>query len=217
MDSIIELFQANKIAITKAQQEKLEHFVDLFRAYNTHTNLSAIRDPEVIWIKHIADSLMPASFEPYSGKLLDLGSGGGLPGIPLAIVFPKLDVTLLDSVSKKIKACQHFIDELGLKNAHTLLGRAERLDQQKTFHHKFDIVTARAVAYLPTVLAWSEQFVKKKTGKIILYKTASGGELDDGAAAAKYLRLKLAHSHYYHLDGQERQILVFTHRQTTKS
>ncbi|HEX6462738.1 MAG TPA: 16S rRNA (guanine(527)-N(7))-methyltransferase RsmG [Candidatus Saccharimonadales bacterium] len=215
MDAFLQLFEKYKFALNIAQQEKLEQFVELFQAYNARTNLSAIRDPEGIWLKHIADSLMPVNFEPFAGKLLDIGSGGGLPGIPLAIACPNVDITLLDSVGKKVKACEHFIDKLGLHNIHVIQGRAERLDQQHKFQNHFDIVTSRATAYLPTILAWSEQFIKND-GRIILYKTASSGELDDGAAAAKYLGLKLLHMHYYHLDGQERQILVYIHKASSK-
>ena len=81
--------------------------------YNSHTNLSAIRDAEGIVEKHFVDSLMLQNFFDISGmKVLDIGTGGGFPGIPLAIRVPSVQVTLLDSVGKKIKACDTFIETL---------------------------------------------------------------------------------------------------------
>lgn len=198
-----------RAAIIKPVDKKLSQFVELFFEYNQHTNLSAIRDKDAIWQKHVTDSLKVLDFEHIEGKVLDLGTGGGLPGIPLAIANPEAEVILLDSVGKKIKACEHFISELGLKNTKTLHGRAEKLGQKKLYAKNFDVIVSRATAYLPTILAWAEQFVTPN-GKIMLYKTPSAEELADGEKAAEKLRLKLEKEHTYKINGQERKLLVYS-------
>lgn len=195
--------------LDEASLQKLEAFVDLFQEYNQHTNLSAIRERENIWQKHVVDSLMPMKFEKLNGNILDIGTGGGLPGIPLAIAYPASEIMLLDSVGKKVKACDHFIAELELQNAHTLHGRAEKLAQEKTYTKSYDVVVSRATAYLPTILAWAEHFLKPG-GKIILYKSPSAEELADGEAAAGQIGLQLAREHSYELGDQERKLLVYT-------
>lgn len=194
--------------IDESALNSLEKFVDLFMAYNAHTNLSAVRTHEGIWLKHVVDSLMLLRFEELEGKLLDLGTGGGLPGIPLAIARPDVQVSLLDSVGKKVKACESFIEQLDLKNARAIRGRAEQLGQDEDHAGKYDIVVSRATAYLPTILAWSEQLVRPG-GKIILYKTPSQEELADGVAAAKLLGIKKQADHTYILDAKERHLLVY--------
>jgi len=186
----------------------LKKFVALFEAYNQHTNLSAIRETEAIWLKHIVDSLMVLKFEPCDGRVLDLGTGGGLPGIPLAIARPEAQVTLLDSVAKKIRACQHFMTELGLENVETVHTRAEQLVNDPIHAKGYDMVLARATAYLPTILDWSAPLLKPD-GRIVLYKTSSETELLDGSKAARRLGLSLTNQHAYELDGQARQLLVY--------
>ena len=87
-----------------------EKFLALFQEYNAHTNLSAIRDEVGIVEKHFIDSVMLANFIEFHGKVLDIGSGGGFPGIPLKIGNPDVDFTLMDSVGKKVKAMNYFIE-----------------------------------------------------------------------------------------------------------
>ncbi len=104
------LFSQYNIELDPAEEAIFRKFLDLFIEYNSHTNLSAIRTPEAIVEKHFIDSLMLGNFLELSGKVLDIGSGGGFPGIPLKILFPKVDFTLLDSVGKKVRAMNHFIE-----------------------------------------------------------------------------------------------------------
>lgn len=193
----------------QAAERQLALFAELFWQYNQHTNISAIRDKDAIWQKHIADSLKLLEFEILGGKVLDIGTGGGMPGIPLAIARPKSEMVLLDSVGKKIRACEYFITELKLENTKTLHGRAEKLGQEKEYTGSFDTVVSRATAYLPTILAWAEHFIKPG-GKIVLYKTPSSEELADGKKAAKKLGLYMKNQYDYELDGQTRKIIVYT-------
>ena len=117
-----ELFTSHGFELSDTELAQFEKFLELFVAYNTHTNLSAIRDAEGIIEKHFVDSLYGASVigefsenhPDRTLRLLDIGSGGGFPGIPLKLILPELQVTLLDSVGKKVKAMNHFVSELGL-------------------------------------------------------------------------------------------------------
>ena len=114
-------FLEHGFELAPAELEQFQKFLTLFIEYNSHTNLSAIRDEEGIIEKHFVDSLYGVQAiaiedsDRKEYKLLDIGSGGGFPGIPLKIVMPELQVTLLDSVGKKVKAMNHFVENLGLE------------------------------------------------------------------------------------------------------
>lgn len=114
------LFSSHGFELSDVELAQFEQFLALFMAYNAHTNLSAIRERDDIIEKHFVDSLYGVSIASEivehtttaPVRLLDIGSGGGFPGIPLKIVMPELDITLLDSVGKKVKAMNHFIENL---------------------------------------------------------------------------------------------------------
>jgi 16S rRNA (guanine527-N7)-methyltransferase len=118
----MHFFNTHHFDLSDTERTLFEKFLELFIAYNSHTNLSAIRDEVGIIEKHFVDSLYGASIihdriDSHTGseqkwRLLDIGSGGGFPGIPLKIVIPELSITLLDSVGKKVKAMNHFVSEL---------------------------------------------------------------------------------------------------------
>lgn len=209
MDTAIRTLADHHILLPADRRDRLVEFVELFQAYNAHTNLSAIRTAEAIWLKHIVDSLLLLKFEDLAEqRAIDLGTGGGLPGIPLAIAQPSLHMTLLDSVGKKVTACRSFIGQLELTNATAMLDRAEQLAEADQHRRHYDVVLSRATAYLPILLAWSERLMAP-TGRIILYKTPSEQERQDGQAVTKELELKLVREHQYQLDGQARSLLVY--------
>ncbi len=208
MEPTITFLSTLGVTLSAAEQQRLQQFVDVFTAYNAHTNLSAIRKEDAVWQKHIGDSLAVLGFEQLSGKCLDIGTGGGLPGIPLAIMRPEISMTLLDSVGKKITACQSFITALELKNTSAILARAEQLAGEAKHRHAYNVVLSRATAYLPILLAWAENMMSPN-GRIILYKTPSDEERRDGAAVARELGLNLVREHSYEFEGQQRFIIVF--------
>lgn len=92
-------------------------------------------------------------------RVLDIGSGGGFPGIPLKIVLPEIRVTLLDSVGKKVRAMNHFIDVLGLEGIQAIQERAENLAKDPVHRGQYDVVVSRATAYMDTILSWAEPFL----------------------------------------------------------
>jgi 16S rRNA (guanine527-N7)-methyltransferase len=115
---------------------------------------------------------------------------------------------LVDSVGKKVKATEHFCRELGLDGIGSVQARTETLAEESPLQSAFDIVTARAVAYLPEVLPWCAPFVKKG-GTIALYKLDNPDEVRDGGTIAKRLGLRLASKYPYELGGQKRAILMY--------
>jgi 16S rRNA (guanine527-N7)-methyltransferase len=192
--------------ISQTQQQLLEQFTHLFVEYTAHTNISAIRDYDGVWQKHVLDSLELLNFEQLHGRVLDIGTGGGVPGMPLAIMCPDAQFVLLDSGNKKIKACEYFIEQLGLKNVTTVHDRAENYALKA--HDSFDYVLSRATAYLPKILNWSSPFVSKE-GKIILYKSPSEEELTDGEKVLSRLKLEQRFIYEYTFEDHERQLRVY--------
>lgn len=119
-----------------------------------------------------------------------------------------LEVTLLDSVLKKTKACDHFVECLGLGGIRTVWSRAEDAAKRPDMRMGYDWVVSRATAYMPQILEWATPFVRPG-GHIVLYKLPSEEELADGIPAAKKLGLSLEREHSYELAGQKRKLFVF--------
>jgi len=113
--------------------------------WNSKTNLTAITDPLEVAVKHFLDSLAPASIIPAGSSMLDIGSGGGFPGIPLKIILPSLSVSLVDSSRKKISFLKHVIRTLGLEGINACQARVENLSENK---ERFDVVICRAFSSL---------------------------------------------------------------------
>lgn len=156
------------------QQELLE--------WNTHFNLTAIKDPEEVQIKHFLDSLsLLAAYDKPQTHLLDIGSGAGFPGLALKIACPQWHVTLLEATGKKVTFLQHIIEILQLEGIEALQGRAEELAHQAAYRAQFDFVTARAVASLPALLEYSAPYCRVG-GAIVLPKK---GDLVDEMARGK--------------------------------
>jgi 16S rRNA (guanine527-N7)-methyltransferase len=132
------------LAISDAQQQSLLQYVTLLDKWNKVYNLTAVREPERMVALHILDSLVIQPYVRDAATLLDVGTGGGLPGIPLAITCPNLRVTMLDSLQKKTTFVRQAIGELALKNASVICERVEKFQPQE----KFAIVTSRAFAEL---------------------------------------------------------------------
>lgn len=158
---VSEIFSQFGVEASPEQAALFERYADLFLEYNAHTNLSAIRDKEGVVSKHFADSVVLLNFEELRGRVLDIGTGGGFPGIPLKIMRPGLEVVLMDSVSKKTKACDHFVAYLGLDDIWTVWSRAEEAAKRPDMRSGFDWVVSRATAYMPQILEWAAPFVAK--------------------------------------------------------
>lgn len=156
---ITELKKLNIIP-TQEQLESLEKYKNMLIEYNEKFNLTAIKTDEEIYLKHFYDSLTLSKVVDLNQelKLLDIGTGAGFPGLVLKIMFPSLDITLLDSNNKKITFLETVIKELNLKNIKCIYGRAESLNN--IYHEYFDIVTSRAVSHLRILSELSIPYLK---------------------------------------------------------
>ena len=191
-----EIFSQNGINLTEKQLEQFNQLYELFIEWNSKINLSAIRDKEGIYIKHFLDSILATKSIDFLGfrnsdsgassKLLDLGAGGGFPCLPLAILFPEIEIHALDSVGKKMKAVQDMADQMKL-NLKTHHGRIEDFGQDKNYREQFNIVTARALAPWPTLLEYTLPFVKP-SGQFIAYQ---GPTITEDLLTYKNLEQKL--------------------------
>jgi len=206
--NISSIFAAHGIALSLSEETLFQQFLTLFIAYNSYTNLSAIRDEEGIIVKHFIDSLAILRAVYIEWKILDIGSGGWFPGIPLKIIQPSLRMTLLDSVGKKVKAMNHFVETLQLCDITAIQERAEVLAKNPEYARKYDFVISRATAYMSDILAWSVPFLKRN-GKIILYKIYSLEEQKDGEQMARKLWLILEKVYQYELSWQTRCLYIF--------
>lgn len=145
--------------------EKIEQFWELYADWNSKINLSSIRTKEEFMTKHIKDSLLPTSWFDFAGKkILDLGTGGGFPCLPLSVHFIENGITLpqpitaLDAIAKKLKVVKNIGTELDVEIS-TLHGRAEDFGRDKLYRDQFDVVVTRAVAKWPTLLELALPFV----------------------------------------------------------
>ena len=186
---INELTKLN-INLTKEQQEKLKSYANFLLSYNEHTNLTAIKTIEEVYLKHFYDSLTLAKITNFTNQtLLDIGTGAGFPGLVLAIVYPNLQVTLLDSNNKKIKFLQECLTKLNLTNVTLINQRAE--DYAKLNREKFDFVTSRAVAELRILLELGIPALKVNGHFLIMKANVSLEEKNNSLGALKELSSKI--------------------------
>ncbi|MDO5037537.1 MAG: 16S rRNA (guanine(527)-N(7))-methyltransferase RsmG [Tissierellia bacterium] len=164
-------------------QEDLEKYISLLLDWNQKINLTRITDPEDIQIKHILDSLslLPLPYFDQPLRVLDMGTGAGFPGIPLKLWRPQLNITLMDSLNKRIRFLDLVIEELGLRDIRALHGRAEEAGRDRDHREKYDMVVSRAVARLSTLLEYCLPFVK--VGGLFVAMKAE--EVDQELAEAK--------------------------------
>jgi 16S rRNA (guanine527-N7)-methyltransferase len=154
--------------------ESFELYLKELLKWNQKVNLTAIRTEKGIVLKHFLDSLSVCPHLPSISSLLDIGSGAGFPGIPLKIVLPSLEITLIDSIRKKVDFQRHIIRMLGLKGMEAIHGRVQDKEILHSMGGRFDLVISRAFTDLQNLLLLSFPFVKK--GGIVL---AMKGELDN--------------------------------------
>ena len=140
-------FEKFNISISENQLEKFENYYNLLIEYNKKFNLTAITEREEVILKHFVDSVLGVD-KVKGDKLIDVGSGGGFPAIPLKILRDDVMLTMLEATGKKCEFLKTVVDKLDLKNVTVLNGRAEEIAKNENYREKFDTCTARAVARL---------------------------------------------------------------------
>ena len=166
------------ISLTEKQTEQFLEYYKLLIEWNEVMNLTAITEFEEVLSKHFVEG---------EKRLLDVGTGAGFPGIPLKIVYPELEVVLLDSLNKRVKFLNAVIENLGLTGITAIHGRAEDIAKQKEYREGFDLVVSRAVANLSSLSEYCLPFVKTG-GMFVPYKSGSvDTELSEASRAIKVL------------------------------
>ncbi len=161
-DNLIKTFQNAGISLSLAQADAFLQYALLLEEWNQKINLTAITDFQEVVHKHFLDSVYPFTLLKADTDitLLDVGSGAGFPGIPLKILFPKLQISLLDSLNKRIRFLNEVIGQLHLTNIRAIHGRAEDFAKQMDYREQFDMVTARAVAPMRILAEYCLPFVR---------------------------------------------------------
>ena len=197
------------IELTLEKQQKLDLFRTIFEEYNSHTNLMSKNDLPKIWSKHIPDSLsINLFFEKYGtpNSLMDIGSGGGFPSVPIAIVYDQIQVTAIESISKKARFLNSAKEKLDLKNYMPVCARVENLNYE--MKNSFDVVTSRAVADMAKIIEYSYPFLKKN-GFIVAYKSKKiDMELQNSERIIKKYKMKLTDIISYSQENSEERCLV---------
>lgn len=169
-----KLFSDYNIEVNNEQVEKFDNYYRLLIEWNKKINLTAIINYEDVIKKHFLDSVL--LFKVYSKDLftskniIDVGTGAGFPGLPLAIMLPDAKFTLVDSLNKRIEFLKEVIDILKMNNITLIHSRAEELGINSDYREKYDICVSRAVAALPLLLEYCSPFVKKE-GVLYMYKS----------------------------------------------
>ena len=175
------------INLSEIQLKQFYNYMNLLIEWNKKINLTAITEPDEIILKHFVDSLTISKYISDGTKVVDVGTGAGFPGIPLKIVRQDVDITLLDSLQKRINFLDEVINELNLEKITTVHSRVEDFGKNKEYREKFDIATSRAVANLSTLSEYLLPLVKVG-GKVISMKgSLIQEELENSKNAIKIL------------------------------
>ncbi len=196
MAALVDGAAALGIVLETSQIERFVLFRALLLDWNARVNLTAITDPAEVVIRHFLDSLtcvlaLPPGARSAPLRLLDIGSGAGFPGLALAIALPHWEVTSLEATGKKVRFQQAVIAALELVNARAVAGRAEEIAHQSGYRGHFDVVTARALAPLPSLLEYCAPFVRVGGRAVAPKKGDLAAEIAAGARAAAQLGARL--------------------------
>ena len=205
-ETLKEALSAMEITLPEERIDTLCTFAQRVIAQNEVMNLTAITEPKAVAKLHLADSLTVLKCADLAGKsLIDVGCGAGFPGVPLKIACPELNLTLLDSLGKRVRWLEETLPSLGV-NAQCLTGRAEELvtDRRETY----DFATSRAVARLNILLELTAPFVKVGGAVLALKGAAAQEELDEAKGAIQKLGLKLEAKKAFPIDGAGHTVLV---------
>ena len=207
------------IPLTAEQIGQFSVYNEMLLDWNTRMNLTALTAPEDVAVKHIIDSLTAYDAALFDGArtLIDVGTGAGLPGIPLAVYAPHLTVTLLDSLNKRVRFLTEVTAAMGLQNVRCIHARAEEAARTAEHRAAYDIVVSRAVARLPVLLEYTLPFVRVGGTLLALKGRAYAEEQKEARRAAEVLgggRISARPVHLPGLDDVRAILMVTKERQT---
>ncbi|RZI48104.1 16S rRNA (guanine(527)-N(7))-methyltransferase RsmG [Lactococcus kimchii] len=207
------------ITLSERQIGQFKRYFELLVEWNEKINLTAITEESEVYLKHFYDSIAPILYQQITNRpvsILDIGAGAGFPSLPMKIIFPELQVTIIDSLNKRINFLALLTEELGLEKVTLLHGRAEDFGQDKTYRGQFDFVTARAVARLSVLAEFTIPFLKKDGILLSLKAAQFAEELAEAKKAIATLGGKFNSEIAYELpNGDERHIAVIEKKKET--
>lgn len=218
-ETFYNLLAEQNLPLSDQQKKQFERYFELLVEWNEKINLTAITDKEEVYLKHFYDSIAPilqGLIPNETIKLLDIGAGAGFPSLPMKILYPQLDVTIIDSLNKRINFLQLLAQELDLDGVHFYHGRAEDLAQDKNFRAQYDFVTARAVARMQVLSELTIPYLKVD-GKLLALKASNAPEeLLEAKNALNLLFSKVEDNLNYALpNGNPRYITVVEKKKET--
>lgn len=208
MDYFDILNEASNNEGLKFDQKKYDQFMlykDLIKEWNEKINLTAIKEDEAIVKKHFIDSMKVFKFDQLKNakNVIDIGTGGGFPGIPMKIIKPEVNIVLLDSLNKRIIFLDEVIKRLDLKNIKAIHGRAEDFAQQKQYREKFDVAVSRAVANLTVLSEYCIPYVKVGGYFVAMKGPAVEEEIKASKNAIRMLGGQIEHIEKVQIEGSD--------------
>ena len=205
METLISGTSQLGISLNHEQLEQLQTYYQELICWNTRMNLTAIVEYEEVMVKHFLDSYSVSPVLPEEvrsgGRLIDVGSGGGVPGIPLKVAFPSMDLTLLDSVGKKTRFLQHLVETLKLNDVEVCTGRAEELAHEPRLREGFDSVISRGVAAMRVLTELTLPYCRIGGTVITMKKGDIGQEMADASHSLEVLGGRLVEIVEVNLEG----------------
>ncbi|TWD99651.1 16S rRNA m(7)G-527 methyltransferase [Neobacillus bataviensis] len=219
----IEQFTANLqekgISLSEKQLDQFEAYFTTLVEWNEKMNLTAITEKTDVYLKHFYDSITASFYFDFSRPfhLCDVGAGAGFPSIPLKIVYPHIEVTIVDSLNKRISFLNHLADVLNLENIHFVHDRAETFGVNPAYRETFDVVTARAVARMSVLSEFCLPLAKVGGHFLAMKALHAKDELDSAQKAISTLGGKVEKVHTFTLpmEDSERSILIIKKEKQT--
>jgi len=209
-DKLISIGKQINVDINEEQANKFYKYMELLLEWNEKMNLTAITEPDEVILKHFIDSITVEKYINKEAKIIDVGTGAGFPGIPLSIIRNDLNITLMDSLNKRIKFLDEVIEKNNLINVDTVHSRAEELARNTDYREKFDVATSRAVASLNVLLEYMVPFIKVGGYCICMKGSNVDEELDNAKKALDVLNCKVEKVERFNLPGSDygRNIII---------
>lgn len=210
MEQLRNAFAHMEIPLTQKMEEQFASYMKGVLQWNEKINLTAITDEADFIQKHFVDSVLCAPFDEYrrAKKIIDVGTGAGFPGVPLAIVSPEKEFLLADSLNKRLRVIDALTQKAGIANVVTVHGRAEELAKNKAYRQSFDLCVSRAVANLAVLAEYCLPFVRTG-GYLLAYKGPDAEkEVREAAKAIKILGGRVDRIQSVDLDGYAHNIAV---------
>lgn len=210
MEELRKALEQLGIPVEEEIIKQYEAYMEGILQWNEKINLTAIKDRDEFVIKHFVDSLLCCNFPEYINgeSVVDMGTGAGFPGVPLAIVSPEKEFVLADSLKKRLKVIDELTASMGIDNVVTVHGRAEELAKNKAYREKFDVCVSRAVANMTVLAEYCLPFIRVG-GYLLAYKGPDAEkEAEDAKKALKILGGKISRIQSVNLAGFDHNIIV---------